>query len=76
MGAFTRMMMLVTATWALLLGEAYLFFQLIRPLAPNIHESLSSAALKGVAVVSLFVAWVLVMFLLERYLVRRGNAGG
>ncbi len=70
MAALSSMAMVITATWGLLLGEAYLFFEIIRPLAPNIHESVTSATLKVAAVAFLFVVWMAAMFLFERYYVR------
>lgn len=57
----------------MLLAEAYLFFEIIRPLGPNIHESVSSATLKVASTIFLFVVWMLVMFLLERYYVRAAS---
>jgi hypothetical protein len=65
------LLLMVTTTWALLLGETFVFFSAVRPLAPNIHESLLSAALKVGTVVGLLAVWVVVMFLLEASYSRR-----
>jgi hypothetical protein len=70
MDSMSRLTLIVTATWGLLLGESYFFFGIIRPLAPNIHESIFSAGLKVTATVALIIVWALVMFVLERYYVR------
>jgi hypothetical protein len=71
MRAVPALMLMVTATWALLLAETFLFFAVVRPLAPNIHESDFSAGLKIGAVVGLLAVWGIAMFLLERLYVRR-----
>jgi len=71
MRALSGMMLMVTATWALLLAETFVFFAVIRPLAPNIHESMFSAVLKLGAVVGLLVVWGVVMFILRTSYVRR-----
>jgi hypothetical protein len=71
MRARSGLMLMVTATWALLLAETFVFFGVVRPLAPNIHESAFSAALKIGAVVGLLVVWGLVMFVLENFYARR-----
>lgn len=70
MNSLTGMIALITATWVLLMAEVYLFFGIIRPLAPNIHESMFSAALKIGAVLALLVAWGVAMFVFERFFVR------
>ena len=70
MRAFSGLMLMVTATWALLLAETFVFFGVIRPLAPNIHESMFSATLKVGAVIGLLVVWGVVMFLLRTWYVR------
>jgi len=71
MNSTSGLFVMVTVTWVLLLGETFLFFGVIRPLAPNIHESISSAALKVGAIVGLIVLWGVVMFLLRTSYVRR-----
>jgi hypothetical protein len=62
---------MITATWILLLGETFVLFGVIRPLAPNIHESPSSAVLKIGAAIILGIVWVVVMFVLRSFYVRR-----
>ena len=70
-----KMGLMVTATWALLLAESYLFFAIVRPLAPNIHESVFSATLKVGATIALVIVWGVVMFVLQTYYVRSTAAG-
>ena len=65
-------MTIITVGWILTLIEAYVFFGIIRPLAPNIHESLTSAILKIGASGALTLIWIGVMrFLLSRYIASR-----
>jgi len=71
MNAVSGLALMITATWVLLLGETFILFGVIRPLAPNIHESPSSAALKLGAAAVLGVVWVVVMFALRSFYVRR-----
>jgi len=71
MHALSGIMLMVTATWGLLLAETFVFFGVIRPLAPNIHDSVFSAALKVGAVLGLLVVWGVVMFLLRTSYARR-----
>lgn len=73
-GSIPRMMLVITAAWLLILSEAYLFFFVIRPTAPNIHESIVSAVLKIGSVALLAVLWVVVLFALEYFLFRRNRA--
>ena len=71
MNATSGLILMVTATWVLLLAETFMFFGVIRPLAPNIHESASSAALKVGAIIGLLVVWGVAMFFLRTSYVRR-----
>jgi len=71
MNSISGLVLMVTVTWALLLGETFIFFGVIRPLAPNIHDSVSSAALKVGATIGLVVFWGVVMFFLRTSYVRR-----
>lgn len=64
------MMLVITVAWMLILSESFLFFFVIRPTAPNIHESVSSAILKVGSVALLAVVWVVVLYGLERLLFR------
>ncbi len=71
MNAITGLALMITATWVLLLGETFVLFGVIRPLAPNIHESAYSAVLKIGATIVLGTIWVVAMFLLRGFYVRR-----
>jgi hypothetical protein len=62
--------LMITATWVLLLAETFIFFGVVRPLAPNIHESMASAALKVGAIVGLLVVWGVAMFVMQTAYVR------
>jgi len=69
-------MIVITAAWLLILSESYLFFFVIRPTAPNIHESIISATLKISFIAMLAVLWVGVLFALEYLLFRRRSDCG
>lgn len=71
MKAISGLALMITATWVLLLAETFILFGVIRPLAPNIHESVSSAVLKIGAAIVLIAVWVVVMFVLRGFYVRR-----
>jgi hypothetical protein len=71
MNSISGLMLMVTATWVLLLTETFLFFGVIRPLAPNIHESMFSSVLKVGAIIGLLVAWGVAMFFMRIAYVRR-----
>jgi hypothetical protein len=71
MNATSGLALMITATWVLLLGETFILFGVIRPLGPNIHESVSSAVLKLGAGIVLALVWVGVMFALRSLYVRR-----
>ena len=71
MNSTSGLALMITATWVLLLGETFILFGVIRPLAPNIHESATSAVLKLGAAAVLGVVWVVVMFALRSFYVRR-----
>ncbi|MDA4136355.1 MAG: hypothetical protein OK449_05065 [Thaumarchaeota archaeon] len=68
-----RMMLVITVAWLLILSESYVFFFVIRPTAPNIHESVISAVLKISSFGALAVLWVVVLFSLEYFLFRRNS---
>ena len=68
-----RMMFVITVAWFLILSESYLFFFVIRPSLPNIHESIGSSVLKIGSIAVLALLWVVVLFALEYFLFRRGN---
>jgi hypothetical protein len=67
------MMFVITVAWFLILSESYLFFFVIRPSLPNIHESIVSSVLKIGSIAVLALLWVVVLFALEYFLFRRGN---
>ncbi len=69
--AVLGLLLMITATWVLMIAETFILFGLIRPLGPNIHESVTSAALKIGATVVLGGVWVAVMFLLRSFYVHR-----
>jgi hypothetical protein len=71
MNSTSGLMLMVTATWVLLLAETFVFFGVIRPLAPNIHESALSAVLKVGAIIGLLVVWGVAMFVLRTSYTRR-----
>jgi len=71
MNATSGLALVITATWVLLLGETFILFGVIRPLGPNIHESAASAVLKLGAAAVLGAVWVMVMYLLRSFYVRR-----
>ena len=71
MNAVSGLALMITATWVLLLAETFFFFGVIRPAAPNIHESMSSSALKVGAIAGLLVIWGVAMFFMRISYVRR-----
>ncbi len=73
MNATSGLALMVTATWVLLLGETFVFFGVIRPLAPNIHESMTSSVLKVGAIIGLLVVWGVAMFFMRTAYVRRAQ---
>jgi hypothetical protein len=65
------MILVITASWLLILGETYVFFVIIRPLGPSLHEgSLPSSILKIVLTAGLGFLWVAVMFGIWRIYLR------
>ncbi len=61
------MFLVVTASWLLILAMTYVFFVIIRPLGPPIHEGpLPSTVLKIALSAGLGVLWVAVMFAMWR----------
>jgi hypothetical protein len=73
MNSTSGIALMITATWVLLLVETFTLFGIIRPLAPNIHESVFSAVLKIGATLVLGAVWVGVMFALRSFIVKRVN---
>ena len=61
--SFAAMLMVITASWLLILAETYVFFVVVRPLGPALHvESLPSALVKILLTLGLVVSLVGVMF--------------
>jgi len=57
------MLLVITASWLLILGETYVFFVIVRPLGPALHEgAVPSTVLKVGLTVGLGLLWVVVMF--------------
>ena len=73
MNATSGLALMVTATWVLLLAETFVFFGVIRPLAPNIHESMTSSALKVSAILGLLLVWGVAMYFMRISYVRRAQ---
>lgn len=64
-GRLTMMLLVVTVSWLLILVETYVFFNVVRPLGPALHEGgIPSAVLKVGLTLGLGVLWVVVMFAL------------
>jgi hypothetical protein len=71
MKAVSGLALMITATWVLLLAETFFFFGVIRPLAPNIHESISSSVLKVGASIGILLVWGVAMYFMRISYVRR-----
>ncbi|HVC27125.1 MAG TPA: hypothetical protein VND40_03100 [Nitrososphaerales archaeon] len=57
------MLLVVTASWLLILGETFVFFDIVRPLGPALHEgNVPSTVLKVGLTAGLAALWVVVMF--------------
>ncbi len=65
------MLLVITASWLLILGETYVFFVIVRPLGPPLHEGqLPSSILKIGLTAGLGLLWVAVMFGIWRLYLR------
>jgi hypothetical protein len=61
----------VTVAWLLILGATYVFFVIVRPLGPGLHEAdLPSSVLKIALTVGLGASWFVVMFAVDWLYVR------
>ncbi len=70
-GTLVAMMGVVTVAWLLILGATYVFFVVVRPLGPQLHEaSLPSSALKIILTLGLAASWFIVMFVMDWLYVR------
>ncbi|MDA4117494.1 MAG: hypothetical protein OK455_04035 [Thaumarchaeota archaeon] len=67
------LLLIVTITWILTLAESYVFFGVVRPLAPNIHESAASALLKIAATIVLVLVWAGAMVYMRSVFMRRAR---
>lgn len=63
-GSLFAMLLVITASWLLILGETYVFFVVVRPLGPAIHLVgwVPSTILKIGLTAGLGILWVAVMF--------------
>jgi hypothetical protein len=62
-GNLLAMLLVITASWLLILGETYVFFVIVRPLGPPLHEgAVPSTVLKVGLTTGLGLLWVVVMF--------------
>jgi hypothetical protein len=65
-GTLVAMMAIVTVAWLLILGATYVFFVIVRPLGPELHEAnLPSSVLKLTVTVGLGASWFVVMFVID-----------
>jgi hypothetical protein len=65
-GTLVAMMGVVTVAWLLILGATYVFFVIVRPLGPELHDAnLPSSVLKLVLTVGLGASWFVVMFVMD-----------
>ena len=64
-GSLVPMILVITASWLLILGETFFFFDVVRPLGPPLHEgAVPSDLLKIGLTAGLGVLWVLAMFVI------------
>lgn len=62
-GSLLGMLLVITASWLLILGETYVFFVIVRPLGPPLHTAaVPSSILKVGLTAGLGLLWVAVMF--------------
>ena len=65
------MLFVVAASWVLLLGETYVFFVIVRPLGPPLHEAgLPSSIVKIALTMGLGAFLVFAMFAMSRLYLR------
>jgi len=64
-GSLLAMLLVITASWLLILGETYVFFVVVRPLGPPLHEgAVPSTVLKIGLTAGLGALWVVAMFVI------------
>jgi hypothetical protein len=60
------MIAVVTVAWLLILGATYVFFVIVRPLGPALHEAnLPSSLIKISLTAALGASWFVVMFVID-----------
>lgn len=65
-GTLFAMLAVVTVAWLLILGATYVFFVIVRPLGPPLHEAdLPSSLLKVGLTIALGGSWFVVMFVMD-----------
>ena len=65
-GTLLAMMAVVTVAWLLILGATYVFFVIVRPLGPALHEAnLPSSVIKLALTIGLGASWFVVMFVVD-----------
>ncbi len=65
-GTLFAMLAVVTVAWLLILGATYVFFVIVRPLGPALHEAnLPSSVIKVILTLSLGASWFVVMFAID-----------
>jgi hypothetical protein len=69
--SLVAMLFVVGASWVLILGETYVFFVIVRPLGPPLHEAgLPSSLVKIALTVGLGAFLVFAMFAMSRLYLR------
>ena len=64
-GRLLAMILVITVSWLLILGETYVLFVIVRPLGPPLHEgAVPSTVLKVGLTAGLGALWVLAMFVI------------
>ena len=70
-GSLAAMLLVITVSWLLILGETFVLFDIIRPLGPPLHEgNIPSAVTKIGLTAGLGALWVIVMFGIWRLYLR------
>jgi len=65
-GTLVAMMAVVTVAWLLILGATFVFFVIVRPLGPALHDAnLPSSLIKVVLTIGLGASWFVVMFVID-----------
>lgn len=65
------MLLVITASWVLILAETYVFFVIVRPLGPELHAGdIPSSIAKIVLTIGLGASLVFAMFAMSRLYLR------